>query len=255
MGYEMVIYEKRDQVAYVTFNRPQQLNAYGNKMMQELEEIWRDFGSDPDMRVAIITGKGRGFCAGWDVKEGAAGIPDLSGIAKFTPRRAEVFKPVICAVNGICAGGGFRFILESDLPICSEEATFTDPHTSLGFVSQPEVVVLSRFIGYFQALRVGLVGRYERISAQRAYEMGLVTEVVPADQLQARAQELAEKVRQNAPLALSGTIEAMWRGANLGLENAVRLSDKIARWNAMTEDYREGPRAFAEKRQPQWKGR
>ena len=255
MGYETIVYEKRDQIGYVTFNRPEALNAYNVRMMNELAEVWQEFGADPDVRVAIMTGSGRGFCTGLDVKESASGVRGVAETINFTPRRSGVFKPVICAVNGLCVGGGFHFILDSDITICSDQASFFDGHVSIGAVSHREIIGLSRRIGYNNALRIGLMGVQERLPAQRAYEMGLVAEVVPQEELLGRAEELAERIRRNAPLAVAGTIKAMWRSLNLGVEDAVVLSAEIADRNRLTEDYREGPRAFTEKRQPQWKGR
>ena len=250
MGYEMIDFETRDHIAYITFNRPDSLNAYNKQMMEELVAIWEEYDANPDMRVAIITGKGKAFCAGFDLKEGAAGVPDISSYAPFTPKKSGVFKPVICAVNGVCAGGGFRFLLESDLPLCSDNATFLDPHVSVGYMSQPEIIALSRSIGYFNALRIGIVGRYERVSAQRAYELGMVTEVVPQEQLLARAEELAQTIKLNGPGAVRATIEGMWR--SLDLEGATRSSELISRFHAETPEYVEGPLAFAEKRKPSW---
>ncbi len=255
MVYETVTYEKRDQIGYVTFNRPEALNAYNVAMMTELAQVWEDFGADPEMRVAIMTGSGRGFCAGLDMKESAGGVRGVAETIDFTPRRSNVFKPVICAVNGLCVGGGFHFVLDSDITICSDQASFFDAHVSVGAVSHREIIGLSRRIGYSNALRIGLMGIQERLSAQRAYEMGIVAEVVPQEELLGRAEELANKIKINAPLALEGTVKAMWRSLNLGVEDAVKLSAEIADRNFATEDYREGPRAFAEKRQPQWQGR
>lgn len=250
MGYEMVDLETRDHIAYITFNRPDSLNAYNKQMMEELVSIWEDYDANPDMRVAIVTGKGKAFCAGFDLKEGAAGVQDISAYALFTPKKSGVFKPVICAVNGVCAGGGFRFLLESDLTLCSDVATFLDPHVSVGYMSQPEIIALSRSIGYFNALRIGLLGRYERLSAQRAYDLGLVTEVVPQQQLLARAEELAQTIKLNGPGAVRATIEGMWR--SLDLEGATRSSEMLSRFHAETPEYVEGPMAFAEKRKPNW---
>jgi enoyl-CoA hydratase len=252
MSYEMIDYEKRNQIAHITFNRAEKLNAYNKQMMEELVEIWKEFAADPDLRVAIITGKGKGFCAGFDLKEGAAGVEDISSFAPFTPKKSGVLKPVICAVNGICAGGGFRFLLESDIPICSDNAAFLDPHVSVGYMSQPEMVILSRTTGYFNALRIALMGQYERLPAQRAYDLGIVTEVVPQDQLLARAEELANTIRLNAPGALRSTIEGMWKGLDLGLSEATQLSGKISDLHATTPEYIEGPLAFSEKRKPNW---
>ncbi|MBI4199771.1 MAG: enoyl-CoA hydratase/isomerase family protein [Chloroflexi bacterium] len=255
MERSTILYEKKDHIAYVTLNRPERLNAFNMPMMQELERAWRDFGEDREARVAIVTGSGKAFCAGLDLKEAAVGERDVAATMKITARRSGVFKPVICAINGACVGGGFHFVLDSDIQICSEEATFLDAHTSVGYVSHRELIALSRRIGYSAALRIGLMGRYELLSAQQALGLGIVSEVVAQERLLPRATELAETIKQNAPLALEGTIEAMWRSLNLGVEDAIALSAQIARRNFMTEDAREGPRAFAEKRQPRWKGR
>ncbi|MBI4199795.1 MAG: enoyl-CoA hydratase/isomerase family protein [Chloroflexi bacterium] len=258
MAYTRVIYEKKDHVAHITFNRPDALNSYDTPMMLELVDVWKDFGEDRDMRVAIVTAKGRAFCAGRDLKELKeldVVDKDISDVAAYTPKKAGVFKPVICAVNGICAGGGLRFLLESDVPICAEEAVFIDPHVSVGVPAEREMLGLSRRIGYYHALRMGLMGSYERIPARRALELGIVTEVVPQEQLLPRAQELATTIGKNAPLALQGAVEIMWRSQNLGLDDSVRVADQVLRWIYQTEDFHEGPRAFSEKRLPQWKGR
>lgn len=254
MNYQHVIYEKRDHVGYVTLNRPEALNAYNVQMMHELADVWSSFGADSEMRVAVISGMGRGFCAGLDMKESAAGIRGVAETIPFTPRRSGVFKPVICAVNGLCVGGGFHLVLDSDITICSDQATFFDAHVTVGAVSHREIIGLSRRIGYTNALRIGLMGGQERLSAQRAYELGIVTEVIPHERLLTHSEELAKKINLNAPLALEGTVKSMWRSLNLGLEDALKLSAEIADKNFSTEDYREGPRAFSEKRKPQWKG-
>ena len=129
-----------------------------------------------------------------------------------------------------------------------------DAHTSVGITAEREMLALSRRIGYNQALRMGLMGRHERISGQQALALGLVSEVVPQENLLPRALELAETIRKNAPLALEGSIELMWKSQSMGLEQAIGLADQFLRWNSMTEDFQEGPRAFGEKREPKWKG-
>ena len=220
-------------------------------------DIFVDFRDRQDLRVAIVTGTGeKFFCPGWDLKAAADGdaVDGDYGVGGFGGMQElrDLNKPIICAVNGICAGGGFRFLLESDIPICSDNAAFLDPHVSVGYMSQPEMVILSRTTGYFNALRIALMGQYERLPAQRAYDLGIVTEVVPQDQLLARAEELANTIRLNAPGALRSTIEGMWKGLDLGLSEATQLSGKISDLHATTPEYIEGPLAFSEKRKPNW---
>jgi enoyl-CoA hydratase/carnithine racemase len=254
MSYEAIIYEKKDQIVHITLNRPEKLNAYSLQMMNELVDAWKTFGEDRDAHIAILTGAGRSFCVGLDIREREPTIPDISDFLAYTPKKAGVYKPVISAINGSCVGGGLRFLIESDLQICSEEAFFMDAHTSVGTTAEREMLALSRRIGYNHALRMGLMGRHERISGQQALALGLVSEVVPQENLLPRALELAETIRKNAPLALEASVELMWKSQSMGLEQAVGLADQFLRWNSMTEDFQEGPRAFGEKREPKWKG-
>ncbi len=263
MPYETVIYEKKGRIGYITMNRPQALNALSRQLMRELGEIWQDFRDDDNLWIAIITGAGdRAFCAGADVKEvpGREEETRDGGVMPesrepYRPGLYNVAKPIICAVNGICAGGGLDFITETDIAICSENAEFMDPHVTIGLVSAHEMIQLSKRIPWGVAMRMGLMGRQERMSAQRAYDVGLMTEVVPLSSLLSRATEIAESVLENAPMAVRGTKACIRKGLDLPLLEASILGDYIRRDNVGTEDSIEGPRAFAEKRRPVWKAR
>jgi enoyl-CoA hydratase/carnithine racemase len=162
-------------------------------------------------------------------------------------------KPVIVGVNGICCGAGLDLVTTGDIVIASEAAEFFDPHVSIGLVSGREMVRLARVLPLNVAMRIALTGKHERLSAQRAYELGLVTEVVAADALRNRLREIATLVNRNAPLAVRGTRLAIRKGLGLPLYEAELLGEAYRERNLHTDDAREGPRAFLEKRDPEWK--
>jgi enoyl-CoA hydratase/carnithine racemase len=166
-----------------------------------------------------------------------------------------VHKPVIAAVNGVAAGVSLDLVTEADIPIASEKATFFDPHVSLGYVSSHEMVSMARRVPVAVAMRMALLGNRERMSAERAYEVGLVTEVVPHDRLMDRARELAAMLLTNAPLAVWGTKMAILQGLGLPIQQAEEIAAGYLEIVEQSEDHAEGPRAFVEKRDPVWKGR
>lgn len=268
MTFSTLIYEKKGRIAYITLNRPERMNAHNSVMLKELPQVWEDVKNDSDIWVAIVTGAGdRAFCTGADVKEMSElgierGYPsdvvfDASGepIFRITQRHNDVWKPTIVAINGICAGGGLHFVADGDIVICSENAQFFDPHVTVAQVAALESIGLSRKIPLEIVLRMVLTGAAERISAQRAYEIGMVSQVVPLPELMPTATKIAEKILQNAPLAIRGTLKAIWKGLELPLHDALTQGWHLIMENWHTEDWKEGPRAFAEKRKPEWKAR
>jgi len=178
------------------------------------------------------------------------GIIDLP-----TPRRQRVHKPVIAAVNGVVAGFSLDLVTEADIPIASERASFVDPHVSIGYVSSHEMVNMARRVPLAVCLRMALLGSRERMTAQRAYEVGLVTEVVPHERLLGRARELAELILTNAPLAVWGTKMAILQGLGLPIPQAEEIAAGYLEVVEQSEDHHEGPRSFVERRQPAWKAR
>lgn len=172
-----------------------------------------------------------------------------------TPRRQRVHKPVIAAVNGAVAGFALDLVTEADIPIASENAYFVDPHVSLGYVSSHEMVNMARRVPVAACLRMALLGNRERMTARRAYELGLVTEVVPHERLMDRARELAEMVLSNAPLAVWGTKMAILQGLGLPIAQAEEIAAGYLEVVEQSEDHAEGPRAFVAKRPPEWKAR
>lgn len=256
-----VIYEKRNHIAYITLNNPERLNALSEAMKRELPLVWEDVKTDPDIRVAIVTGAGnRGFCTGMDVRAaaetgGPAATREDPGdhrSLRLTALHCEVWKPVITAVNGVCAGGGLHFVADSDLVLCAEHATFLDTHAFVGQVAATEFIGLARRIPFEAVMRMILVGRYERMTAQRAYELGLVSEVVPGERLLDRATEIAGWICEASPAAVQRSKRALWASLDRGLDEALREGYRILREHWSHPDYLEGPRAFAERRKPNW---
>src|SRR5213594_4052587 len=263
---ETVRFEVADRVATITLNRPERKNAMNQQLKDELRMCWQRIKADPDIWVAIITGAGEAFSSGADVEALATGgfvKPDRwrelaihEGVALLpTPRRMRVQKPVIAAVNGVAAGVTLDLVTEADIPIASEQASFVDPHVSLGYVSSHEMVNMARRVPVAVCLRMALLGSRERMSAQRAYEVGLVTEVVPHATLMDRARELAGMIASNAPLAVWGTKMAILQGLGLPIAQAEEIAAGYLEVVEQSEDHAEGPRAFVEKRSPRWKAR
>jgi enoyl-CoA hydratase len=253
--------ERRGPVGWLINNRPDRLNAMNAAMRDEFALAWRQLDDDPEVKVIVHTGEGRAFQTGVDVAEIAGDGVGMERYRRsveefdlhFTSWQNQVWKPVITAVNGICAGGGFHWIADADIVIAASDAEFFDPHVSVGQVVAIEAIGLLRKIPAEAVMRMALVGRYERMSAQRAYELGMVSEVVdPPGRLRARAQELAETVARNSPAAMAATKRALWGALETGLTDACRQGARqlVSMWGH--PDQEEGPRAFAEKREARW---
>jgi enoyl-CoA hydratase/carnithine racemase len=261
MKYETISFDQQDRAACITLNRPERLNAISVDMITELNDAYRRIEEDPDIWCYIVTGAGdRALCAGADVtKMGAATGPLLASYSQWdapqeaTPPYLQMTKPMICAVNGLAAGAGLDLITTSDIAIAATEATFFDPHVSIGIVSGREMVRLARVLPLNVAMRVALMGKHERMTAQRAYELGLVSELVPRASLVERAWEIAATINRNAPLAVRGTRLAIRKGLSMPVYEAEVLAESHRLRVAATEDAKEGPRAFLEKRDPEWK--
>ena len=210
MTYQTITYEVADRVAVITFDRPESLNAINVRMMAELAEAYASAERDDDVWTIVVTGAGTAFCTGADVTEipedggNLAQSPYLSTYDQWeapqeaTPPFRTMTKPILTAVNGICCGAGLDLVTTSDIVIASDRAEFFDPHVSIGVVSGREMVRLARVLPRSVVLRMALTGRFERMGVQRAYELGLVTEVVEHDHLMDRALEVAGLVNKNA---------------------------------------------------------
>jgi enoyl-CoA hydratase/carnithine racemase len=259
--YEHLIVERRGPVGWLINNRPDQLNAMNARMRDEFADAWIELDRDPEVRVIVHTGNGRAFQTGVDVAEIASDGVGMERYRQsveswdlhFTSWHQNVWKPVITAVNGLCAGGAFHWVADADIVICSSDAQFFDPHVSVGQVVSIEAIALLRKIPAEAVMRMAFVGRYERMSAARAYELGMVSEVVdPPERLRDRAQELAETIARNSPAAMAATKRALWGALEMGLTDACRAGagELVSMWGH--PDQAEGPAAFAEKREPRW---
>ncbi len=217
MTFETVLLDvdRTDRVATITLNRPDRLNAFNRTMCEEMTAAWRIVKLDTDVNAVVLRAAGdRAFSAGLDIKS-PYGQPDNvwnhedPGEA-LSPKWQKMFKPVVCAVQGICTAGAFYFVNESDVVICSTDATFFDSHVSAGLVSALEPIGLMRRIGLGETLRIALMGNDERVSAETALRIGLVSEVTAPEQLWVRAHEIAAIIAAKPPSATQGTVKAIW---------------------------------------------
>ena len=204
-----------DRVATITLDRPEALNAFDRQMCEEMRRAWRLVKDDPSVNAVVLRAEGdRAFCAGLDVKKSYGQPDDVWNHEDpgelLSPKWQKVWKPVVCAVQGICTAGAFYFVNEADIVICSTDATFFDSHVSSGMVSALEPVGLMRRVGLGETLRMALSGNDERVGAETALRIGLVTEVVDRDALWSRAHEIAAGIARKPTSATQGTVRAIW---------------------------------------------
>ncbi len=266
MDFSTIIYDTKDRVAKITINRPERMNGYSERMVGELVAAVDLARQDDDIRALIITGTGRAFCAGGDI----SGQPDSVGRHRGHPmghllEMREGFhqlvlslhrfdKPVIAAINGAAVAGGLTLALCCDFRIASDQARLGD--TALKFAllcDEGGAYLFPRVMGLDRALKMTLLS--EVYDAKTALELGLVTEVVPHDQLQARADELARRLAEGPPLAIRMAKRMMYKQREMTLENALEDAALAVMITNPSEDVREGTRAFREKRKPAFKGR
>jgi len=274
LTYTTIELEHRGHTACITLNRPEVLNAINDEMIAEINDAYRALEHDPEVWTIIITGKGRALCTGADVKKAddhndvvfAPGIdhqgePVLGSFRQWdipqeaTPPYLWMTKPIVCAINGVTAGAGLDLVTTADITIAADDATFLDPHVSIGVSSGREATRLARVLPLPIAMRMALLGKHERLTAQRAFDLGMIGEVVPAAELMERAWETAEIINSNAPLAVRATRLSIRKGLSLPIYEAELLAEGYRMKTAITEDAAEGPKAFLEKRKPEWKAR
>jgi len=260
-----------DHIVRITIDRPEARNAMDMEHFAQLRKAWERFGADDDDWVAIVTGVGPDFCVGADLKTFIPQITALSGRMqeegvteidgyrlddgmKAVLRNVKLYKPIIAAVNGTCVAGGMEMLGGCDLRVASDTATFgvLEPKRGL-FAGGGTTVRLPRQIPFPAAMELLLCA--DRLSARRVYEMGLLNEVCPPDQLLERAYSYAERITANGPFAVRKTKESVIRGLAVDMREAYKIESSLSSEVFASEDAVEGPKAFAEKRPPEWKNR
>jgi enoyl-CoA hydratase/carnithine racemase len=273
-SYETLLYEERDGVAIVTLNRPEVLNAFNAKMREELQHVWRFLRGHDDVRAIVLTGAGdKAWCTGIDRMESLEGYAEKRGertgsdtsIGTFggpymfndpgrfiNPKENDLWKPVIAAVNGIACGGALYMLGEVDIIVAAEHATFFDPHVTYGMVNGFEAMHLLQKLPLGETLRVALLGGMERMSAARAHQLGLVSEVVPKDELMERAMWVAETIASAPPIAIQGTMRAIWTAHEIGRRDALQQASTIVMLGTVPENLAAGQETFKGK-QREWR--
>ena len=269
---ETLLYEESDGVAWLTLNRPDALNSFNAKMQQELRDTWRGLRRNDDVRCVVLTGAGeKAFCTGIDRVEtmsdygkqgakkekivGSGSTPfmfDDPG-ANVGPKSNDLWKPVIAAVNGIACGGAFYMLGEVEFIIAAESATFFDPHVTYGMTAAFEPMHMLQKMPFHEIMRLSLLGNNERMSAKRAHEIGLVSEVVPAAKLREAAEWAAKAIASAPPLAIQGTVRAIWAARDLSRQQALSLGYAFVGLGTNRDSIQEGQKAFASKDRPKWK--
>lgn len=216
MTFETILYEtSEDKVATITLNRPDVLNAFDRQMCEEMRAAWKQVKDDPNVNAVVLRAAGdRAFSSGLDTKKPYGQPDDIWNHEDpgelLSPKWQQCWKPVVCAVHGICTAGALYFVNEADVVVCSPDATFFDSHVTYGLVSALEPVGLMRKIGLAETLRIALMGNDERVTAETAMRLGLVTEIVERDSLWSRAHEIAAAIARKPSAATQGTVRAIW---------------------------------------------
>ncbi len=241
-SYETLLYEERDGVAVVTLNRPEVHNAFNMRMQKELRDVWTSLRTNNDVRAVVLTGAGeKAFCTGIDREEsiqrgyieGDRGPENTTGSVStpfmyndpggnINPKQNDLWKPVIAAVNGMACGGALYMLGEVDIIVAAEHASFFDPHVTYGMVSGFEATPLLQKLPLGETLRVVLLGAHERMSAARAFQLGLVSEVVPGAELMERAMWVASTIASAPVLAIQGSVKAVWMAHELSRRQALQ---------------------------------
>ncbi len=270
-SFETLLYEEEDGVAVVTLNRPEVHNAFDHRMQRELQELWTALRSHDDVRAVILTGAGdEAFCSGIDrdqtIAEGYLADTEAREKMRFhtgfvstpfqyndpgvniNPKQNDLWKPVIAAVNGMACGGALYLLGEADIIIAAEQATFFDPHVTYGMVAGFESMHLLQKLPLGETLRVALLGAHERMSAARAHQLGLVSEVVPASELRERAMWVARTIASAPVYAIQGTVRAVWMAHELARREALAQMSSLVMLGTQFENIADGEETYKETR-------
>ena len=249
----VLMYEKKDRIAYITLNRPEKMNALNSELIDKLAKTWVDFRDDDDLWVAVLTGAGKAFCVGADFESiGESGIQIGFNILREDPNNYMIWKPIIAAINGHVIGRGTSLALSCDMRIASENANFSIPEAKFSVIPGG-VDILEKYIQPAIARELLFTG--DSINARRAYEIGLFNKVVPHEEVMTESSKIAEKLCENSPLALRGIKEMLSRSKDLNYRSAFAIYEDVNARVLKSEDFPEGMKAVKERRKPAWKGR
>lgn len=271
--FTTVHYEEGDDgVAVVTLNRPAVHNAFDSLMQRELHALWRGLRRRDAVRCIVLTGAGdKAFCTGIDRMEQMGGTttattdPDVVGSGDVTPfmfndpgdnigpKSCDLWKPVIAAINGMACGGAFYMLGECEFIVAAEHATFFDPHVTYGMCAAFEPIHMAGITPFAEIMRLSLLGNHERMSAQRAFQIGMVSQVVPGDELLAEARRLAGIIASQPRLAIEGTVRAIWSTRSMPQREAARLGYAYVAMGTSHDSIAEGQRRFARGERVDWR--
>jgi enoyl-CoA hydratase/carnithine racemase len=272
-GYQTLRYEERDGVAWVTLDRPEVLNAVDTTMQRELRAVWRGLRTSDTVGCVVLTGAGdRAFTTGRDRSQALAATDAVADAApgrrsgfqstvfhfdgdddQIGPKSADLWIPVVAAVNGMACGGAFFLLGESDIIIAAENATFFDPHVSFGLTAMYESVHMAHRMPFGEIARMALLGSHERLSARRAHEIGLVSEVMPAGELAERAGWIAAAIASQPRLPVQATVRSLWMARELTRAQALGMGWSMIALGNQPEQREDGLRAFAAGRRIPWR--
>ena len=268
--HETISVRMDDGVAWVTLERPEVRNAINQQMRDELRELWTAFRYDDDVRCIVLAGSGHSFCTGIDRDEAisdennaAMAAGDFPGYPTpwvyddpgrdIGPKSCDLWKPVIAAVHGIACGGAFYFLGEVEFVIASEDAVFFDPHVTYGMTAAFEPMQMMSKMPMQEVMRISLLGAHERMSAERAFQVGLVSEVVPRDELEERAAWAARVIADAPALAVQGTLRAVWAAVDVPRPQAIELASLYTRIGSDAGAFKEGQERFASGQRVEWR--
>jgi enoyl-CoA hydratase/carnithine racemase len=268
--YETLLVTKEDGVAWVSLNRPAVRNAINEQMQTELHDVWHSFRYDDEVRCVVLGAEGDAFCTGIDRAEAvsddnnaAMAAGDFPGYPTpwmyddpgrdVGPKSRDLWKPVIAAVQGMACGGAFYMLGEVEFIIASDDATFFDPHVTYGMTAAFEPIQMLAKMPFPEIMRMSLLGAHERMSAERAREIGLVTEVVPRDELRDRAASVARIIADSPALAVQGTMRALWTALEVPRAQAIGLANLFTRIGSDAAAFKAGQERFASGERPDWK--
>ena len=272
MAHDTILVSKADGVAWVTLNRPEVRNAINLRMQEELAQVWHDFRYDDDVRCVILAGEGDHFCTGIDRAEAvsddnnaAMAAGDYPGYPTpwmyddpgrdVGPKSRDLWKPVIAAVQGQTCGGAFYMLGQTEFIIAADDTTFFDPHVTYGMTAAFEPIEMLNKMPFPEIMRLSLMGVHERLSAERAREIGLVTEVVPADELRDRAAHVAQIIADSPPLVIQGTMRALWTALEVPRTQAVGMANLFTRIGSDAAAFKAGQERFTKGERPKWETR